>query len=215
MIRVLIVDDQAFARRGIGVLLEENDDITVAGEAASGPEAIEAVRQLHPDVVLMDVRMPDGDGISAARVISAGPDRVPVILITTFDLDEYIFAGLEAEVAGFLLKTATPEELAAAVRAAHRGGAVIDPTVAPRAIHEFARRQAVTANEDAANLLSGRERQVVEALAHGLKSNADIGEHLHLAPGTVKAHMTRIMNKVGVRSRSDLVAWAFRNHIVS
>lgn len=214
MIRVLVVDDHDHARRGITVLLEENSDIIVAGEAASGPEAVEAVRELRPDVVLMDVLMPGGDGISAARVLSAGPDRIPVVIFTTYQEDEYLFAGIQAKVAGFLLKSATPAELAAAVRAAHHGGAVIDPAVAPRLIDEFARRQPVTANEQAARLLSARELDVVRALAGGHRSNVDIGTHLHLAPGTVKAHLTRIMHKIGVRSRADLVAWAFRNRIV-
>lgn len=214
MIRVLVVDDQVVTRRGLRVLLDEYEDITVVGEADSGPSAVSTAAEVHPDVVIMDVRMPDGDGIAATRALSRGQDAVPVILITTFDVDEYVFGGLEAGAAGFLLKSADSEDLAAAVRAAARGDAVVAPALTRRVIAEFSRRRRARVDPAAIGLLSERELQIVRALVGGDSSNAEIGEQLHLEIGTVKAHLTRIMTKVDVHSRTQLAVWAFRNGLV-
>ncbi|MFC6357162.1 response regulator [Luethyella okanaganae] len=215
MIRVLIVDDQLVVRRGLRVLLDDFPDIQVVGEAVSGPGAIEAVAELRPDVVLMDIRMPEGDGIAATRALASGQDPVPVVVITTFDLDEYIFASLEAGAVGFLLKNAEPEDLAAAVRSAARGDGLVSPSVTRRVIAEFARRRQIAVPEGPdIRLLTPRELDIVRALGQG-QTNAQIAGHLHLEPGTVKAHLSRIMAKLDLQGRVQLVIWAFRNGLSS
>jgi DNA-binding NarL/FixJ family response regulator len=213
MIRVLLVDDQLVVRRGLRVLLDDAPDIEVVGEAVSGPEAVAAVGVLHPDVVLMDVRMPDGDGIAATRTLSAEPDPVPVVVVTTFDLDEYVFGALEGGAVGFLLKSAEPEDLAAAVRAAARGDGMVAPAVTRRVIAELSRRRRPP-ETTAPHTLTRRELEIVRALSEG-QSNEQIAEHLHLEPGTVKAHLSRVMAKLGVQGRVQVVVWAFRNGIAS
>ena len=215
MIRVLIVDDQLVVRRGLRVLLDDFADIEVVAEAASGPAAITLVGEVKPDVVIMDIRMPEGDGIAATRAIATSDDPVPVIVITTFDLDEYVFGALEAGAVGFLLKNTEPDDLAAAVRAAARGDGLVSPAVTRRVLAEFARRRrAPVATEAATGVLTARELDIVRALSHG-NTNAQIGELLHLEPGTVKAHLSRIMGKLEVQSRVQLVIWSFRNGIAS
>jgi DNA-binding NarL/FixJ family response regulator len=209
MIRVLLVDDQLVVRRGLRVLLDDAPDIEVVGEAVSGPEAVAAVGVLHPDVVLMDVRMPDGDGIAATRTLSAEPDPVPVVVVTTFDLDEYVFGALEAGAVGFLLKSAEPEDLAAAVR----GEGLVAPGVTGGVIAELSRRRRPP-ETTAPHTLTRRELEIVRALSEG-QSNEQIAEHLHLEPGTVKAHLSRVMAKLGVQGRVQVVVWAFRNGIAS
>jgi DNA-binding NarL/FixJ family response regulator len=179
----------------------------------SGPDAVAAVGLLHPDVVLMDVRMPDGDGIAATRTLSADPDPVPVVVVTTFDLDEYVFGALEAGAVGFLLKSAEPEDLAAAVRAAARGDGMVAPAVTRRVIAELARRRRPP-EAGAPHTLTRRELEIVRALSEG-QSNEQIADHLHLEPGTVKAHLSRVMAKLGVQGRVQVVVWAFRNGIAS
>jgi DNA-binding NarL/FixJ family response regulator len=214
VIRVLVVDDQLVVRRGLRVLLDDYPDISVVDEAGSGPDALVAVHRLRPDVVLMDVRMPGGDGIAATRALTAEPGAVPVIVITTFDLDEYVFGALEAGASGFLLKSAEPDDIAAAVRAAARGDALVAPSVTPRVIAEFARRRQIPAVATAPHTLTRRELEIVRALSQG-QSNEQIAERLHLEPGTVKAHLSRVMAKLDARSRVQVVVWAFRNGIAS
>ncbi len=215
MIRVLVVDDQIVIRRGLTVLLDDFPDIEVIGEASSGPAAVAAARALEPDVVLMDIRMPEGDGIAATRTISAADDPVPVIVITTFDLDEYVFGALEAGAVGFLLKNTEPDDFADAVRAAARGEGLVSPAVTRRVIAEFSRRRRPLVPSDAAaTTLTARELDIVRALSQG-HTNAQIADQLHLEPGTVKAHLSRVMSKLGAQSRVQLVIWAFRNGIAS
>ncbi|QZN86842.1 response regulator transcription factor [Cellulomonas sp. C5510] len=214
MIRVLVVDDQLVVRRGLRVLLDDFPDITVIDEASSGPDALAAVHRLRPDVVLMDVRMPGGDGIAATRALTSEPEAVPVIVITTFDLDEYVFGALEAGASGFLLKSADPDDIAAAVRVAARGDALVAPSVTPRVIAEFARRRQIPAVPTASHSLTRRELDIVRALSQG-QSNEQIAERLHLEAGTVKAHLSRVMAKLDARSRVQVVVWAFRNGIAS
>lgn len=219
MIRVLIVDDQVVIRRGFRLFLESAHDITVVGEATSGAEAVRKARALHANVVLMDVRMPGGDGLTATRELTQadGQRPVAVIIVTAFDLDEYVFGALEAGAAGVLLKDTGPDALADAVRAVARGEGLVASTVARRVIAEFVRRRtrSDSTNAEADVLDAGlttRELEVVRALAQGL-SNAEIGRRLHLVPGTVKAHLTRISTKIGTRDRVQTVIWAFTHGI--
>lgn len=215
MIRVVLVDDQAVIRHGFRLFLKAADDIDVVGEAESGRQAVLVARELDPDVILMDIRMPDGDGLTATRTL-AGPGAehpIPIIIVTTFDLDEYLFGALEAGAAGFLLKDADPEDLAAAIRTAARGDALISPTVTRRIIAEFNRRRAPALVDDGgAELLTRRELDIVRALAQGM-SNNEIAAHLHLETGTVKTHLSRITAKLGIRDRVQTVVWAFRHGI--
>lgn len=229
MIRVLIADDQLVIRSGFRLFLEPFDDIDVVGEATSGDEAVALARELHADVVLMDVRMPGGDGLAATRAL-AGPgvaDPVSVIMVTTFEMDEYLFGSLEAGAVGFLLKDTDPEPLADAIRvAAGGGGSLASGGVTRRLIEEFARQRAEsTAQPDAgasphaamdlAELdLTTRELDIIRALARGM-NNTEIGEHLHLEPSTVKSHLSRVNAKLGTRDRVQTVVWAFRHGLVS
>ncbi|GAA3819074.1 response regulator [Cellulomonas soli] len=219
MIRVLVVDDQLVVRRGLRVILQDFPDIDVAGEAVSGPAALAAVQELRPDVVLMDVRMPDGDGIAATRALATASEPVPVIVLTTFAVDEYVFGALEAGAVGFLLKDdAEPDDLAAAVRAAARGDGLVSPSVTRRVIAEFARRGSLVPADPGpgrgAEVLTRRELDIVRALSQG-HSNEQIAQHLHLEAGTVKAHLSRIMAKLEVQGRVQVVIWAFRNGVVA
>lgn len=219
VIRVLIADDQAVIRCGFRIFLRTADDISVVGDATNGPQAVMLARKLGVDVVLMDVRMPGGDGLAATRAL-AGPgviDPIPVIVVTTFDLDEYIFGALDAGAVGFLLKDVEPRGLVDAVRAAAHGEAIVSPSVSSRVVAEFSRRQAhPTADAMAqgsgmtASGLTRRELEIVRALARGM-NNAEIAEHLHLVPGTVKTHLARISAKLGTRDRLQTAVWAFEH----
>ncbi|WP_308419461.1 response regulator transcription factor [Conyzicola nivalis] len=209
------MDDQLVVRRGLRVLLDDFPDIEVVAEAASGPEAVARVTEVTPDVVIMDIRMPDGDGIAATRAIATSDDPVPVIVITTFDVDEYVFGAIEAGAVGFLLKNTEPDDLADAVRAAARGDGLVSPAVTRRVLAEFAqRRRSPVASDAVTAVLTARELDIVRALSQGL-SNAQIGGLLHLEPGTVKTHLSRIMGKLDMQSRVQLVIWSFRNGIAS
>lgn len=216
MIKVLIADDQQVIRRGFRLFLDSADDIDVVGEASSGPDAVRLARSLDADVVLMDIRMPGGDGLSATRDL-AGPgtvDPMPVIIVTTFDTDDYLYSSLENGAAGFILKDTDPDDLADAVRAAARGDGLVSPAVTKRIIGEFARRRppARDAARAASELLSSREIDIVRALAEGL-SNAEIAERLFLEVSTVKSHLGRITTKLDLRDRVQIVVWAFRHGI--
>ena len=225
MIRVLLVDDQAVVRAGFRVLLEEAGDVEVVAEASSGAQAVAAARATRPDVVCMDVRMPGGDGLTATRRIVAGQEpgegrdelsgdvahRPAVLVVTTFDLDEYVFGALEAGASGFLLKDCEPEELVGAVRRLAAGDGLVDSAVTRRVIREFARRTPSTAPAAAeVALLTPRERDVVELLARGL-TNADIAAELVVEVSTVKSHLGRAMTKLGTGDRLQTVVWAFRS----
>ncbi|MCP2030996.1 DNA-binding NarL/FixJ family response regulator [Okibacterium sp. HSC-33S16] len=226
MISVVLVDDQAVVRAGFRVILESAGDIEIVGEAATGPDAVDVVRRLQPDVVCMDVRMPGGDGLTATRALVAerGADATApaILIVTTFDLDEYVFGALEAGANGFVLKDTEPDELIDAVRRLAAGQGLVDTAVTSRVIAEFARRSSGArvvepiAPHDAIALdsLTLREREIVRLLANGL-SNAEIATALFVETSTVKSHLTRAMAKIGVRDRLQTVVWAYRNGVAS
>lgn len=212
MIRVLIADDQASVRRSLTALLERDGDIHVVAEAPNGREAVRQARATKPDVVLMDVRMPGGDGLTATAEL-AGPDvehPIPVVVITTFDLDEYVFGALENGAAGFLLKDTAPDELATAVRAAAAGDGLVSPAVTRRVIAEFARRRPTPVSTAPLPDFTDREREVLAKIAAGL-SNAEIAADLFVEIGTVKTHVSRIIAKLGVRDRVQAVVWTHQH----
>lgn len=212
MIRVLLVDDEPLIRSGIKAILEASSDITVVGEADTGTRAIEQAHSLDIDVVCMDIRMPDGDGIWATKQITAAPDHPAVLIITTFDLDEYVFGVLEAGACGVLLKDSPMDAFVEGVRRAAAGEGMVDAALTGRVIAEFARRKARAVVDS--DELTARELDCVRALGRGL-SNIEIGRELYLEPSTVKTHLSSAMAKVGVASRVQLVIWAFRAGVVS
>ena len=211
-VRVLLADDQELVRTGLRMILNAQPDIEVVGEAADGAEAVALARALRPDVCLFDIRMPLLDGIEATREL-AGPDvadPIPVVVITTFDLDEYVYAALRAGARGFLLKNAGPTLLREAVHAAARGDALIDPNMTVRLIEAFAassRAQPAPAAPPPTSPLTDREEQVLDAVARGL-GNTEIGRELHVSLSTVKTHIASIMAKLGARNRVELAIWA-------
>ncbi|QSB13299.1 response regulator transcription factor [Natronosporangium hydrolyticum] len=213
MITVLLVDDQAVVRAGFQVLLAEAGDIEVVGEASTGPAAVAAARRLRPDVVCMDVRMPGGDGIAATREIVADPAGHPpaILVVTTFNLDDYVFGALEAGASGFILKDCDPEELIGAIRKLAAGHGLVDQSVTRRVIAEFARRRrAPDPAAGAAQLLTARESEIVRLLAQGM-SNAEIARELFVETSTVKSHLGRVMSKLGTRDRVQTVIWAYQH----
>lgn len=216
MTRVVLVDDQAVVRAGFTVILE-SEGLEVVGEAANGTDAVRVARRERPDVVCMDVRMPGGDGITATRAL-AGPgvvDPVPVLVVSTFDLDDYVFGALEAGASGFLLKDAEPDVLVDAVRRVASGEGLVDQTLTRRVIDEFARRRSPAApDEVASGLLTSREHDILALLCRG-QSNAEIAATLYLEASTVKSHLSRIMTKTGVRDRVQLVVWAYERGIAA
>ena len=212
MIRVLLVDDQAIVRTGFRVILDLAEDIEVVGEAVDGPSAVESARRLEPDVVLMDVRMPGGDGLSATRqILERAVGKPPeVLVITTFDLDEYVFGALEAGASGFVLKDTDPDDLVDAVRRLARGQGLVDGAVTRRVMAEFARRKPPRESApEVAESLTAREAEIVRMLARGM-SNAEIAEALFIETSTVKSHLGRAMTKIGTRDRLQTVVWASR-----
>ena len=213
MIRVIIADDQGLVRGGFASILSTQDDIEVVGEAADGARAVDLCRRLQPDVVLMDIRMPLLDGIAATRaVVEGGCARV--LILTTFDLDEYVYAGLKAGASGFILKDSPAEELPAAVRTVAAGHALLAPSVTQRVIEEYVRIPAPGAPlPDAVLALTERESAVLKALALGL-SNAEIGRQLCLAEATVKTHVTHVLAKLGLRDRLQAVVYAYESGLV-
>ena len=217
MIRVAVVDDQALLRAGFGVLLESANDIETVGSAANGAEAIDLVLETQPDVVLMDIRMPVMDGLEATRRILAD-DRcvgVRVLILTTFDLDEYVFAALRAGASGFMLKDTPPAELLAGVRLVATGEALLSPSITKQLIETFIRRPAETveAQSSTIDVLTDRERDVLALVARGL-SNAEIGGQLYVSPATVKTHVARILTKLGARDRAQLIVIAYESRLV-
>jgi len=211
VIRVAIADDQMLVRAGFAALLAAEDDMEVAGEAADGEEAVRLARLQKPDVMLMDIRMPGMDGIEATRRIAANPDLagVHVVILTTFQLDEYIFEALRAGAAGFLVKDTDAAELLRAVRVAAGGEALLSPTVTRRLISEFAARTREVRHVTGADELTPREREVVALIATGL-SNEEIAGRLYVSQSTVKTHANRAMMKVGARDRAQLVVFAYQ-----
>jgi DNA-binding NarL/FixJ family response regulator len=218
MIRVLLVDDQSLLRMGFRMILEAEPDIEVVGEAANGTSGVSMASALHPDVVLMDVRMPGMDGIQAtATIVAAGPAS-KVLILTTFDLDQYVFAGLKAGASGFLLKDAPPADLLTAIRTVAGGDSVLAPTATRRLIDQFVPllpdpdRQH---DRDALlSKLTGRERTVFAQLAAG-RSNREIATDLHLSDGTVKIHVGRILAKLGLRDRVQAVVLAYESGLIT
>lgn len=212
MIRVLLVDDQAVVRAGFQVILSSAGDIDVVGEAATGPQAVALVGRLRPDVVCMDVRMPGGDGLTATRAImdAAGADAPAVLVVTTFDLDDYVFGALEAGAAGFILKDAEPDDLIDAVRRLASGDGMIGHAVTRRVIAEFARRRAPAPRTEALDLLTTREAEIVRLLLAG-RSNAEIAAELFVGTSTVKSHLGHVLTKTGARDRLQLALWAREN----
>ncbi len=220
-VRVLLADDQVLIRSGFAALISSSDDLVVVGEAGEGAQALEQARALRPDVVLMDIRMPGMDGLTAAREITRAPDLadVRVIVLTTFEADEYVVDALRAGASGFLGKSVEPEELLDAIRIVARGDALLSPAATRSLIARFlaepateqSRRPAGT--PDALSLLTDREREMVVFAAHGL-SNEDIAGRLFLSPLTVKTHLNRAMAKLSVRDRAQLVVLAYQSGLV-
>ena len=213
-IRVLIADDQSLVRAGFRLVLENHDDLDVVGEASNGEEAIHSAGRLEPDVVLMDIRMPELDGIAATREITR---RFParVLVLTTYDLDEYVYDALQAGASGFLLKDTPPDQLAAGIRAVAAGEALLAPTVTRRLIEEFARvRPTPQARPATLDDLTPREFDVLRHLARGL-SNAEIAEQLFLSDTTVKTHVAHLLGKLGLRDRVQAVVLAYESGLVT
>jgi DNA-binding NarL/FixJ family response regulator len=217
MIRVLLVDDQSLLRMGFRLILEAEPDLEVVGEAADGATGVSMASSLHPDVVLMDVRMPGIDGIQATAAITASRSS-KVLILTTYDLDQYVFAGLKAGASGFLLKDAPPDELTSAIRTVAAGEAVLAPTATRRLIDQFAPLLPDPGRQDdrdtVLSKLTDRERTVFAQLATG-RSNREIATELHLSEGTVKIHVGRILTKLGLRDRVQAVVLAYESGLIT
>ncbi|MEV4616262.1 response regulator transcription factor [Kitasatospora sp. NPDC049258] len=219
-IRVLIVDDQAMVRAGFAALLNAQSDIDVVGDAADGKQALEASGRTHPDVVLMDVRMPEMDGLEAARRLLDPPPgvvhRPKVLMLTTFDVDDYVYEALRAGASGFLLKDAPPADLIAAVRVVAAGDALLAPSVTRRLIEDFARTRPAPRRDRALRLngLTPRETEVLELIARGL-SNQEIAGRLVVAEQTVKTHIGRVLAKLDLRDRAQAVVLAYESGLVT
>lgn len=213
-IRVVVVDDEALVRDGVALMLDVEDDIEVVGQASTGVEAIAVVREARPDVVLMDIRMPEMDGLEAtARIVDESPVRV--IILTTFDPDEYVYAALRAGASGFVLKDTPRHELVSAVRTVVDGGAMLSPVITSRLIGRFARRLEVdTTMSRRLDSLSDRERDVLMEIARG-RSNEEITERLYIGAATVKSHINRLFTKLGVRDRAQAVAFAYESGLIA
>ncbi|MFF7291496.1 response regulator [Microbacterium sp. NPDC008134] len=218
MIRVLVADDQPLARAGIASLISAETDLEVVGAAADGDEALRLALELRPDVACLDVRMPGRTGIDVTRALSSAEriDKIPVLILTTFDIDDYVFGALEAGAAGFLLKDAEPDEIVRAVRQVAAGNGTLDLAVTRKVLHEFARRRSLqaVASPDGVDLLTPRELDILRLLAQGM-SNEQIATTLTVEVTTVKSHLVRILPKLGVQSRLQAVVWAYQSGAVS
>ena len=212
-IRVLLVDDQPWLRLGFRAVLEQEPDLEVVGEAGDGEQAVSSTLALRPDVVLMDVRMPKADGIEATRRIVASSSEARVLVLTTFDLDEYVYAALRAGASGFLLKDALPADLIAGIRVVAAGDAAVAPGVTRRLISTLASRLPATTEPATLDALTEREREVLLELARA-RSNAEIGARLHISEATVKVHVGRVLTKLGLRDRAQAVVFAYEHGII-
>ena len=215
-LRVAVCDDQTLVRAGFRILIDTTPGLSVVGEAGTGAAAVELIRRERPDVALMDIQMPEMDGIEATRRLLGGPEPVPVrvLILTTFDLDRYVFAALRAGASGFLLKDTPPNDLLAAIRVIADGEALLSPRVTRRLVAEFAKRPAVAV--EAAHRLDGvteREREVLVLIARGL-SNTEIAAELYLSVATAKSHIGRLLTKLGARDRAQLVVFAYESGLV-
>jgi DNA-binding NarL/FixJ family response regulator len=215
VIRILIVDDQALVRAGFRMILEAEEDIEVVGEAVDGYGAIDSAKRLDPDVVLMDIRMPGLDGIEATRRIvdATAEEPVRVLMLTTFDLDEYVYEALRAGASGFLLKDVPAEQLVAGIRVVAQGEALLAPSVTRRLIHEFAKAPSSAERPKSLDELTPREEEVLKLIARGM-SNAEIAESLVVSETTVKTHVARVLMKLGVRDRVQAVVLAYESGLV-
>ncbi len=215
MIKVLLADDQALLRAGFRALLDAQADIEVVGEAIDGADAVRQAGRARPDVVLMDIRMPGTDGLEATRQIVADPAlaEVRIIILTTFDLDEYVFEALRGGASGFLVKDTEPVELLRAVRAVADGDALLSPGVTRRLIEEFTTRRRPRSRYAASDALTEREREVMALVGAGL-SNEEIADRLVVSPATAKTHVSRAMGKLGARDRAQLVVYAYESGLV-
>ena len=212
-IRVVIADDQGMVRSGFSVLLNAQPDIEVIGEAVNGQEAIAHAAELRPDVMLMDVRMPVLDGLQATRAITAMDDPPKVLVLTTFDLDDYVYEALRSGASGFLLKDARAEELCDAVRTVGAGDALLSPTITRKLIESYTRRPPPSAKPDALGELTARELEVLRLLARGM-SNNDIARELVVGDATVKTHVARIFSKLDLHDRAQAVVLAYESGLV-
>jgi DNA-binding NarL/FixJ family response regulator len=212
VIRVLIADDQEMVRTGFRLILSAEGGIEVVGEAGNGVDAVTLARSVRPDVVLMDIRMPQLDGLEATRALVADPEPPRIVVVTTFDLDEYVYGALRAGAAGFLLKDAGPRLLVEAVRAAAAGDALISPSVTVRLLQHLAARL-VSRAPALRDPLSPRELEVVRAVARG-RTNAEIAAELFVSLSTVKTHLTNVQSKLGARNRVEIAAWAWEHGLV-
>jgi DNA-binding NarL/FixJ family response regulator len=214
MIRVLIVDDQELVRAGFRMILEQQEDIEIIGEAGAGADAVTLARELDPDVVLMDVRMPEIDGIEATRLLLATGTRARVLMLTTFDADEYVYEAMKAGASGFLLKNAPPAQLVIAVRATAAGEAQLAPAIVQRMVEEFVRRPTPgRMRPDTLAELTERELDVLKLLARGL-SNAEIATALFLSEATIRTHVSRILTKLKLRDRTQAVVLAYESGLI-
>ena len=215
MIRVLLADDQALVRAGFSALLSARDDIEIVGEAADGRDAVSMTRSLHPDVVLMDIRMPLLDGLEATRRITADPrlSDVRIVILTTFELDEYLFEALRHGASGFLLKDTEPSDLVTAVRVVAAGDSLISPRMTRRLIEEFATRAKQPRSSGELDILTDRESEVMALVAGGL-TNDEIARKLYMSPATARTHVSRAMTKLGARDRTQLAVIAYEIGLV-
>ncbi len=214
-IGVLLADDQSMVRAGFRMILESDPDVEVVGEAATGEQAVAATRRLQPDVVLMDIQMPGGDGLEATRRITGSPDAGSrVVILTTFERDEYVFEALQAGASGFLLKNAPPEQLVDAVRVVAAGDALLAPSVTRRIIEQFARRPVDADVLERVASLTQREREVLVMLARG-RSNSELAAELFVTEGTVKTHVSSLLAKLGLRDRVQAVVMAYESGLVT
>jgi DNA-binding NarL/FixJ family response regulator len=214
-IRVLLADDQAMVRAGFRMILESEPDISVVGEAENGEQAAAAARRLRPDVVLMDIQMPGGDGLQATRRITDDGELCSrVVILTTFERDDYVFEALQCGASGFLLKNAPPEQLLHAVRVVAAGDALLAPSVTRRIIEQFARRPARPEVDAQVESLTQREREVLVLLARG-RSNAELAAELFVSEGTIKTHVSSLLSKLGLRDRVQAVVLAYESGLVA
>ena len=211
-LRVVVADDEALVRGGFRMIIDNQDDMETVGEAADGDEAVAVATRMRPDILLMDIRMPRMDGLEAARRILATGSKTRVVMLTTFDIDEYVFRALEAGASGFLLKDVTPEQLLASIRLVAAGDELLAPAITRRIIKRYARAR-TRPEESKMHSLTERETEVVSLIATGM-SNAEVAGRLNLSPATVKTHVARILSKLDLRDRVQLVVLAYESGIV-